>query len=208
MPRMRVTLDSVTCRDTEDVTGADELYLVGAVTAGDEASTRAILTRPLSIDNGQTSKFGEGGGTVFDAHVEDGRLLKIAFAAMDEDAGKDWARREELITKVTKNVSDGLRASGDPQAVAAAQVLPLAVQGLGLAVQLDADDELGQHLCEYPVGVRATVVSTQSVPFQKTTGRWGWSTWQYTVTYHIVTGDVDLEWWLAERARRRREAGF
>ncbi|HEY9709459.1 MAG TPA: hypothetical protein V6D48_14745, partial [Oculatellaceae cyanobacterium] len=81
MSRIRVVLENVTCYDTEDVTGADEFYLVGAISDGQQSS--GVLTRPISVNDKQTKSFGIGGGTVFDAEVPEDRILKVALMAFD-----------------------------------------------------------------------------------------------------------------------------
>ncbi|MGQ7296131.1 hypothetical protein [Quadrisphaera sp. KR29] len=181
---MRVVLEDVSCADTEDVSGGDEFYLAGAVTDGAQSS--GVLTRPLSINDRQTQRFGVGGGTVFDADVPDGRLLKVALVAFDEDAGKDWERRGETVTKIGQAVSAGLSKVPHPYTTGAAVVLPFAIAAVGGVMSLDGDDELGQHLREFPVGAVAAG-SHQQVWSLRGGSSW-WSRWRYTVRYQVLKG--------------------
>lgn len=51
MTKVKVELVDVYCRDTEDITGADDFYLVGGF-AGGQVS-KAILTTPIKINDKQ-----------------------------------------------------------------------------------------------------------------------------------------------------------
>lgn len=55
MTRIRVELIDVYCKDTEDLTGADDFYLVGALVGG--GVTKAILTRPIKINDRERKSF-------------------------------------------------------------------------------------------------------------------------------------------------------
>lgn len=184
MARMRVELLDIMCGDTEDVSGGDEFYLAGAVSDG--GTSVGVLTAPVSINNGQTKGFADGGGVVFDADVPDGRILKVALVAFDEDSGKDWAKRGEVVTKIGGAVAGGLAAIPNPYTLAAAAILPFAIQTVGGLMSLDQDDDLGQHAREFPVGAlpNGTHLQTWSV---RGGGGW-WSSWRYTVRYQVTKG--------------------
>ncbi|AFZ22086.1 hypothetical protein [Allocoleopsis franciscana] len=184
MSRIRVVLENVTCYDTEDVTGADEFYLVGAISDGQQSS--GVLTRPISVNDKQTKSFGIGGGTVFDAEVPEDRILKVALVAFDEDAGKDWSNHGDTITKIGQAVSSGLATIPNPYTAGAAVILPFAISAVGGVMSLDKDDELGQHLREFPVWSVPNGDHFQIWPFK---GGGGWySSWRYAVRYRVIKG--------------------
>lgn len=85
MPRLRAELLDVYCADTEDVTGADKLYVVGAVTDG--AATKGVLTTPIKVNNdGKPRYFPPGQTVLFDSDVPNNRTIRIALQAFDEDS--------------------------------------------------------------------------------------------------------------------------
>ncbi|WP_414548921.1 hypothetical protein [Anabaena sp. CCY 0017] len=193
MVRMRVELVDVHCRDTEDVTGADEFYIVGAVglapmgkKENDDLKIRGVLTRPISINDKQTKKFGQGGGTVFDSDVPENRILQIALVAFDEDSNKDWSNHGETVTKIGAGVSTALLATSVPPAQVAGLILPVAIGVVGGIMKMDKDDELGQHLREFPVQSLPNGSHLQIWNFKKR-GNW-YSSWDYTVRYKIHKG--------------------
>ncbi len=65
-------------------------------------------------------------------------------------------------------------------------MLPLAIAGLGLAMLMDRDDELGQHLREFPVGAWPNGEHRQVWHFSKRGSRW--SNWNYSVGYRFIKG--------------------
>jgi hypothetical protein len=184
MTRTVVSLDSVFCRDTEDVTGADEFYLVGGVSDG--GTTKGILTKPLSINDGQRKSFGEGGGVVFDADVPNDRVLKVAFTAFDEDAAHDWDKHGENVMKIASAVSTGLKAIPNPYTAAAALILPIAVSAVGGIMKLDQDDMLGTHAGDFPMWAVPETPHPRIASI-KGGGGW-WSSWRYTITYRVLKG--------------------
>ncbi|MBD1823117.1 hypothetical protein H6F51_11580 [Cyanobacteria bacterium FACHB-DQ100] len=184
MPRIRVVLQDVTCYDTEDVTGADEFYLTGAVSDG--GNSAGVLTRPISVNDKQTKAFGIGGGTIFDADVPENRILKVALIAFDEDSNKDWSKHGEVVTKIGQAVSSGLATIPNPYTAAAGTILPFAISAIGGIMSLDQDDELGQHLREFPVWAIPNGESLQIWGFK---GGGGWySSWRYAVRYRVIRG--------------------
>jgi hypothetical protein len=180
---MRVVLQDVVCNDTEDVTGPDEFYVTGAVSDG--PNNAGVMTRPFSINNGQTKEFGEGGGTVFDADVPNDSILKVVLIAFDGDSNKDWSQHGEVVTKISQSVSAGLASIHDTYTAAAGVILPFVIQGVGGIMSLDKDDELGQHLREFPVGATPDGEHLQLWTFSQ--GGW-YSGWNYTVRYKIIKG--------------------
>jgi hypothetical protein len=184
MTRTIVALDWVYSHDTEDVTGPDEFYLLGGVSDG--GNTAAILTKPVSINDRQRRKFGDGGGVVFDADVPDDRVLKVAFMAFDEDANHDWSNHGGDVQQLAGTLATGLKAIPNPYTAAAAVILPIAVGAIGGIMSLDQDDMLGSHSGDYPMWV---VPEEPLVHIATIEGGGGWwSSWQYTVQYRVLKG--------------------
>lgn len=182
MARIRVVLDQVFCIDTEDVTGGDDFYIAGAVSDG--SNSEGVLTVPIDINDNQTKPFGLGGGTVFDKIVGDDRILKVALVAFDEDSNKDWSKHGEMVTKIGANVAAGLAAIPNPYTATASVILPLAIAAVGQIMSMDQDDQLGQHLMEFPVGGLPPGEHTQFWSFSG--GSWWYSNWKYSVQYRII----------------------
>lgn len=193
MTRIRVELVDVYCRDTEDVTGADEFYIVGAVgsysklgAVGDDLKLRTVLTVPISINDKQRKSFGQGGGIVFDDDVPENQTLYIVLAGFDEDSNKDWSKHGDMVTKLGSTISTGLLASNAPPAQVAGIILPLAIAGVGAIMKMDKDDKLGETKRDLPIAALPNGSHTQFWSLKKP-GGW-YSNWDYTVTYKIHKG--------------------
>ena len=184
MTRIQVSLKDVTCYDTEDVTGADEFYLTGAVSNGIETSP--VLTVPVSINDKETKPFQQGGGLVFDKDLSENSDLKIALIAFDEDAEKDWTKYGDFVTKIGSSVSQGLKTIPRPETAIAGAIIPYVISGVGIIMKLDKDDQLGQYTYNVNVGALANGENRQIWTFQ---GGSGWySSWKYQVRYTITKG--------------------
>lgn len=186
MPRVLVKLNDVVCFDPEDVTGSgDEFYVIGAVTDGQQSA--GIATVPIQVDSNQTRAFGVGGGVVFDKVVDRNHILKIALTAFDEDAAKDWGKRQEIVDKITGAVAGGLGAIPNPYTAGAAVVLPFVMKAVGGLISLDEDDNLGSYTQDIPVWALSPGDSQREWQFN---GEWGggflgFSKWSYAVRYTV-----------------------
>ncbi len=196
--RVRIELVEVLCRDTEDVTGADTLYLVGGVSDGRQ--TQPVLTNRLWINNNQTRSFAADRSVMFDADVPENASVHIGLQAFDEDAAKDWEKHGEWVTQLTDAIageieqlprepqvpqSPGDSQDPDPNQVAAA-ILRGAVRVVGFFAQHDKDDKLGQTTIDIPVGVPGTEIKEWNFNGRALGGFLGWSTWNYTVRYRVT----------------------
>lgn len=85
MVRMKIELIDVYCRDTEDVTGADDFYLVGALVGG--GVTKPILTTPIKINDKQRKTFPGGQTVLFEGEVPQGQSVKGGIKA----GGTGWS---------------------------------------------------------------------------------------------------------------------
>lgn len=189
MARIRVELAYVTCRDTEDVTGADEFYIAGVVITDNANLRKGILTTPISINDGQTKTFRPEETILFEGDLPDNQSVGLMLQAYDEDAAKDWSKRPEWINTTTQKVgtaAGGAVAAGlasNPigwTAIAAGLAAGLALGGFHLAMGSDKDDQLGTTNIVIPVTGRANEVKA----WHFSRSGW-WSGWDYTVTYRI-----------------------
>ncbi|HEY9674757.1 MAG TPA: hypothetical protein V6D11_25180 [Waterburya sp.] len=178
---VRIELLDVKCGNTEDVTGADEFYIVGALSDG--TNTKAALTSPMDINDGQTKPFRADQRVIFDANVPNGVTVRGGLKAYDEDYAKDWSQYGSMVEKIAAGVAVGLTVAGYPTA---GDILNYGVKGFGFFASLDKDDELGKlELNVAPLGPN---VEEKTWRFRKTGSIWnpGWSTWDYTVRYRIT----------------------
>src|SRR4028118_539861 len=90
MVRMKIELIDVVCGNTEDVTGADHFYLVGALAGG--TVVKPILTKPIKINDKQRKTFPAGESVLFEGDVPQGQSVKGGIKAYDQDASGDWGQ--------------------------------------------------------------------------------------------------------------------
>lgn len=179
--QVRIEVLDVKCGNTEDVTGADEFYIVGALSDG--TNTQAALTTPMDINDGQTKSFRADQQVIFDAYVPNGVTVRGGLKAYDEDFAKDWSQYGPMVNQITTVVAAGLSAAGY---ATAGDILNYGVKGFGFFASLDKDDELGKlELNVSPLGPN---VEEKTWRFRRTSNWWnpGWSTWDYTVRYRIT----------------------
>ena len=184
MTRVQIVLHDVICRNTEDVTGPDEFYLVGVVTDG--KITKTVLTTPIVINDQQQKSFENGGGVIFDSEVPSEAVVKIAILAFDEDAGKDWSKYGEIVKKINEKVSAALQLIPSPYTATASAILPSIVNAAGYIMKLDKDDLLGTLSKDIPIAVFPKGQHWQAWNFSG--GSWWWSNWSYTVRYSVIVG--------------------
>jgi hypothetical protein len=182
---VRIEVESVHCADTEDVLGADELYLVGAAASRTNVTGKPILTKPISINNGQTRSFPVDQRVMFDGEVDVATTISVGLRAYDEDANRDWSNYGSMITKMGDDLANGLKEL-KPVGVVAGTVLKLGIGAAGLIMSLDQDDELGELAVDLPVITLPRPTSTRTWRFRET--GIGFSTWDYTLRYRISVG--------------------
>ncbi|MEH1872217.1 hypothetical protein [Nostoc sp.] len=179
MTKLKVELVDVYCRDTEDITGADDFYLVGGLVGG--GITKGILTTPVKINDKQRKSFQPDQAVLFEGEIPQGESIKGGLKAYDEDAGKDWGKYGDAVKKITSAIS-GAIATTSPQGAAAGTILGVAVNAADFIGQLDKDDLLGTTELE----ISSTGPSREERAWvMSKKGGIGWSTWDYTLTYRI-----------------------
>ncbi len=179
--QVRIELLNVKCNNTEDVTGADEFYILGALS--DTTNTKGALTSPISINDGQTKTFNSAQQVIFDADVPEGQTVRGGLKAFDEDFAKDWAKYDSTVNQISDAVAGGLAASGNPKAATAGTILKFAVKGFGTLASLDKDDHLGT--LELNVPVSGPEIEEKEWKFSKKDWT-GYSSWNYIVRYRIT----------------------
>ncbi len=181
---VRIEIESIYCDNTEDVTGEDELYFIGAGVSRKGKQVTPILTTPIGINDEQTKQLPPDQRIVFDGTVEAADTIVIELKAYDEDAAKDWGDRGDKLSKIASAVSAGLGAAV-PGGVIAGSVISLMVGVLNLIISKDKDDDLGTWSTELPVLTlpipesRLTWEFSRDRPFSP-------STWRYKVTFLVL----------------------
>ena len=176
MPRVKVQLIDLYCSDTEDVTGADTVYLTGGVTDGSTA--KAVLTRPMRINDGETKTFGNL--TLYEGLLARGSKLGVTLTAYDEDAAKDWNKHADFVKKLQSAIdsADAVTLGLDMG------LLTIASLGLRAATWLakaDKDDRLGTDTRTITLmpGNQVIQVSFAGHPV------YYWSDWRYRLRYLV-----------------------
>lgn len=198
--RVRIELLDVYCHNTEDVTGADTLYLAGGVSDGKQF--QPVLTNRMWINDRQTRYFYPDRRVIFDAQVPDNKAVHIGLTAWDEDAAKDWARHGEWVQRISNQIADELEQlprdpnippqSGNPYeeqdpdpAKVAAALLRVGVKVVDFFASRDKDDNLGQLAIAIPVSMIGTELREWQCKGNRYGGVLGWSTWDYAIRYRV-----------------------
>lgn len=191
-PQVTVTIElvKVECRNTEDITGGDELYLIGSLVPLERAEQRefvaqAVLTTPLEINDGQTQSFHASERTLFHGQVEQTATIRGGLKAYDEDVSHDWANRpkwvDEIAAKVVTGVTNAAIKSENALVITGAAILDLAIAGWYIGADtLDRDDDLGSLQFEI------SAVGPEQEDLEWSFSRQGIiSSWDYTIHYRI-----------------------
>ena len=181
---VRIELLRVHCGNTEDTTGADEFYVVGALTDG--TTSKGALTSPMSINDNQEKEFNPSQRVLFDADVTSDAVVRGGLKAFDEDYAKDWAKYGSTVTAISNQVSQGLKSTKDPYAVVAGEILSWATKAFGILAPLDKDDHLGT----IELNVPAQGASYEEIIWKFSKGgsvlNPGISTWNYSVVIGVT----------------------
>ncbi|MFD8197556.1 hypothetical protein [Streptomyces wuyuanensis] len=210
---MTITLRSVQCRNTEDVTGADEFYVRGGVSVPG-LPPRAVLTKPFEINDNQKLFFSGAlqdpdQAVLFEGNLSDAASIEIGLNFYDADFNlEDWdSRYQSLLAAVGGGIGAalGMVVAGPVGAAAGAMV---GATGPALAKAfstIDKDDLLGtveqtvkvsdltegRHEDTWTFSNNRPSIKIPPVdepPLVKPKkGSW-WSDWDYTVSYVIDVG--------------------
>lgn len=177
-----VRVAHIHCGNTEDVHGADELYITSALTDGTEAGTQAAIVGPISINDGQHKYPNQ---TIFTATLEDTDTIRGGLIAFDEDTSKDWSKKPEWLQKAKVEVVKQLNSSPNPSAVAAGVVLDWGYKALDFFMTSDKDDMLGK----LPLNIPAAGPETEKLSrwhFWNDADWLGYSSWNYSTHLEVV----------------------
>jgi hypothetical protein len=176
-------LTSVTCKDNDDVTGADGLFVIGGVADNKGIQRRVVLTNPLWIKGGQTRNFSEAvsevNRTLFDADVPVGTTVGLSLRAYDEDNPIGGSKYAEWRQKAEQEIAGWPDVPIiDPKGYARRILLiPQTIVPI-LNMVVDDNDLLGEYSDSVVVDrVREAEISW---PFSHK-GSWGWHSWDYTI---------------------------
>ncbi|MEH2287602.1 hypothetical protein [Nostoc sp.] len=179
MTKVKVELVDVYCRDTEDVTGADDFYLVGGLVGGQ--TTKAILTTPFKINDKQRKSFKPDQAVLFEGEIPQGQSVKGGLKAYDEDFGKDWSKYGQTVEQISTAISGAIATTGSQGAIAGT-ILSAATAVGGIFANLHKDDLLGTT--ELDISSTGPSREERTWIMSKKEGS-NWSTWDYTLTYRI-----------------------
>ncbi|MGB3767806.1 MAG: hypothetical protein WA947_14715 [Phormidesmis sp.] len=182
--RVFIKLLDVHCRDTEDVTGADEFYLIGSVSDSKSQQPKPILTPPVSVNDGQTKSLNGRGSLLFDAAVDSDTVINLEVGALDEDYAKDWDRYDEYVLKVGAALSAAAAATKHPVGIGIGLGLGIALKGFDAIAKSDKDDELGSMSDRIHVKYLKPGTVVRSWTFKG--GSSAWSNWEHVVRYQIT----------------------
>ncbi len=179
---VQIKVSHIHCGNTEDHTGADELYITSVLSDGTPAQTQASIIGPMSINDDQHRYPNQ---IVFNATVEDTAVIRGGFVAFDEDTSKDWSEKPKWVEQLKDGVVSKLKSSPNSYAVAAGTILEWGYKILDKLMSSDQDDKLGEHL----VSISATGPDHETLP------RWhfwedgdviGYSSWNYSVHIEVT----------------------
>ncbi len=176
MPRVKAQLIDLYCSDTEDVTGADHVYLTGGVTDGSTA--KAVLTRPMRINDGETKSFGNL--TIYEGLLARGSKLGVTLTAYDEDAAKDWNKHADLVKKL-QNAIDTADAVTLGLDAGLLTIASLSLRAATWLAKADKDDRLGTDTRTITLmpGNQVVQVAFAGSPV------YYWSDWRYRLRYLV-----------------------
>ena len=177
---LRIDLSRVHCGNTEDKSGADSLYIVGAASDGNKS--QGVLTTPMHINDNQEKTFNPAQSLVFDSDIDLSSSVKVGLRAYDEDFAKDWSNYGGKVQKISDGVANGLKTTKDPKAVAAGTILEYGIKAFSFLASLDKDDFLGEHKTE--VSLSGPPMEERTWHFWNDSGI-GLSTWNYSVVLRI-----------------------
>ncbi|MEM7061688.1 MAG: hypothetical protein AAF572_00770 [Cyanobacteria bacterium P01_B01_bin.77] len=178
MPTIKIVLDSIVCYDTEDVTGADDVYLIGGVrvSKGNFRKSKAFVTPnpPLRINDDQPRHIPIK-EKIFEAQVQPGSDLELGMYLYEQDSSADV----EKLQKLEDYLDRGLAISRPSKSV-----LNLSLSAIQTALVFDDDDQLGREsrfieINTLPRGWKRYVAKN----FYE--GGIGYSTWRYKLYYRI-----------------------
>lgn len=182
---IKIDLLTVHCHDTEDMTGADEFYVVGGVRVGKESSS--LITKPMPINDGQVRSFLPDERELYNGSVKADDMLSVGLVAFDSDAVSAWAQNAANIQEAIDDLADSIGKLGE-QVEVGAEIAKASVKVIGELVNLDVDDELDREAVDLRVRDIPIGTSSHNWTFsgELLGGIFGWSTWHYNVVIRVT----------------------
>ena len=203
MKKVKIYVENVHCENTEDVTGADDFYLMGDVFVTSNEHNRGIahgfqtkcvhindhenrkpnecryheIIKRNNFDNKPAHKAGTlNNGLIFEQEVQDWENIVLSLQGYDEDAANSWANATSNVSAIAMAVMSCF------EKLSALGPWSIAVSALAIIIGLDKDDKLGEST--FAVGHdRYGTYKLSSWNFRH--GNW-WSGWNYTVDLRVV----------------------
>jgi hypothetical protein len=150
MPRIQIRLKKIQCHETEDVTGADEFYVVAAFKKNSTAQPSAVFKGIWSLNNGQSVSPDE---LLFDEAVDTYEEALFKIWCFDRDAAEkikqaDLEKAREMAGDLINKIQEHREANGRKpasDATLAGMAIDALIRLLFFFVSLDDDDLLGEH---------------------------------------------------------------
>lgn len=198
--RVTISLKSVHCEDSEDALGGDEFYVFGGAGTGPSSGhkSKAILTKPIDIKSKTTRTLFGDEFVVFDDNVNVDDFVELGLEFRDQDFSEEDfdAKYLALVTALGTAVGAAVSAVATPVAgtIAGAILVAASAALVKLADTIDQDDILGVlrktvNVADYPDGRTSIDFRfTDKKPMEERKGTFGYSDWDYTVTYAVDVG--------------------
>lgn len=138
-------LVDVKCYDTEDVTGDDELYFIGAFTSA--ADGDGLMSKVIHINDGETRSV-KGTNRVNLNHKGESNFINLSLTAYDGDVASEW--KDSDLRKVLDTIDKGITAARTvgvpmtPEVQMAALGYQVGYEIADFFCSNDKDDKLGK----------------------------------------------------------------
>ncbi|MFD8382084.1 hypothetical protein ACFV2X_26755 [Streptomyces sp. NPDC059679] len=199
---VKIALTSVYCRDTEDITGADEFYVAGGAGTGPRSGSKskAILTKPAEINSRQKKILSGDEYVIFDDNVYVDDFVEIGLEFCDKDFNEDDfdAKYVALVSALTGAIGTAVGSLATPAvgAVAGAILAATPPALIKVLATIDKDDILGTvqkrvNVADYPDGRSGPFTwkfSDKKPNITEKAEGLAWSDWDYEVDYVIDVG--------------------
>ncbi|MER7792749.1 hypothetical protein [Streptomyces sp. NPDC097640] len=197
--RVTIALKSVHCGDTEDITGADELYVAGGAGTSSRsgAKHKAILTKAIEINSGQQKILSGPDYVIFDDNVYVDDFVELGLEFRDQDFSENDfnAKYVALVSALTGAIGTAVGSLATPAvgAVAGAILAATPPALISVLASIDRDDVLGTvqkrvNVAAYPDGRSGPFkwkFSDRKPNIVEEPGLLAWSDWDYEVSYVI-----------------------
>jgi len=168
MARVKIVLNAIHCIKTEDLTGADDFYIIAAFGRESTSQIKGEIRGTWELNNGQSI---EPQQVLFNEEVTPGENVSFRIRCFDQDAAEEIAAEDldeaarlarEAATKVNE-----LRALQNKEPIGEVTLVVFLVDlfftALDRLVRLDKDDLLGEDKTDWLV---TEVINTPGGPIE------------------------------------------